>query len=144
MCPTRWTVRANALQSIMANYEALFKQWEESLAHVRETEMRTCIIGVQSYMKILIFLGGGVLLGDLILRHSDNLSKTLQSPKLSAAEAQKVVAMTFKNILEMKTTSSFFGQPHLEREMNCLSVILNYPEDKKLLDGMKLVVLKVM
>ena len=46
-------------------------------------------------MKTFDFLIG-ILLGELILRHSDNLSRTLQSPKISAAEAQKVVAMTVK------------------------------------------------
>jgi len=31
LCPTRWTVRAQSLQSIIANYEILFMLWEESL-----------------------------------------------------------------------------------------------------------------
>ena len=55
----------------------------------KESEMRACIIGVQSYIKTFDFFFG-IILGELILRHSDNLSKTLQSPKLSAAEAQMV------------------------------------------------------
>ena len=58
--------------------------------------MRARVIGVQSYMKTFNFFFFCVLLGELILRHSDNLSKTMQSPKLSAAEAQKVVAITVK------------------------------------------------
>ena len=46
----------------------------------------------------------GVLLGELILRHSNNLSKTLQPPKLSAAEAQKVVAATLRNGNELSVS----------------------------------------
>ncbi len=46
---------ANALQSILANYEALLKLWEESLEHVKETEMRARIIGVQSCMRTFEF-----------------------------------------------------------------------------------------
>ncbi len=38
-----------------ANYEALFQLREESLTHVKEAEMRACIIGVQSYMKTFDF-----------------------------------------------------------------------------------------
>ena len=62
-------------------YLLTMRHSEESLAHVRETEMRACIIGVQSYMKTFDFFWG-VLLGELILQHSNNLSKTLQPPKL--------------------------------------------------------------
>ena len=32
----------------------------------------------------------GVMLGELILKHSDNLSKTLQDPSLSASEGQEI------------------------------------------------------
>ena len=36
----------------------------------------------------------GVHLGYLILNHTDNLSKALQSPKLSASEEQHILSMT--------------------------------------------------
>ena len=54
--------------------------------------------------------------------------------------------MTIKTLESLRDEDpfKFFGQPHIEREMNCLSVILNYPEDEKLPDSMKLVILKVM
>ena len=48
LCPTRWSVRAQACQSIIANYEALQMLWEESLDVVKDTEMRSCIQGVSS------------------------------------------------------------------------------------------------
>ncbi len=35
LCPARWTVRADALCSIMGNYEALQSLWMESLRIVR-------------------------------------------------------------------------------------------------------------
>ena len=31
LCPTRWTVRAEALASILSNYEVLMKLWEEAV-----------------------------------------------------------------------------------------------------------------
>ena len=78
LCPTRWTVKAEALHSILSNYEALQMLWQESLEFVKETEMRSRIIGVSACMKSFDFFFGASL-GELLLSHSDNLSKTLQS-----------------------------------------------------------------
>ena len=38
LCPTRWTVRAQALKSIIDNYEVLQKLWDECLDFVKERE----------------------------------------------------------------------------------------------------------
>jgi len=40
MCPTRWTVRAESLKSIVANYTNLQDLWEEALECTSETEMK--------------------------------------------------------------------------------------------------------
>ena len=66
------------LQSIITNYEVLQVLWEESLDFVKETEMRNRIQGVASRMTSFDFFFG-VSLGELLLKHSDNLSKTLQA-----------------------------------------------------------------
>ena len=50
LCPTRWTVRAQALHSILANYEVLQSLWDESLEIVKDTEMRSRIQGVSSFI----------------------------------------------------------------------------------------------
>ncbi len=55
--------------------------------------------------KHLIFFC--ISLGELVLRHSDNLSRTLQSPRLSAAEAQKVVKMTVKTLESLHKEDKF-------------------------------------
>ena len=55
LCPTRWTVRANALQSIVNNYLVLLQVWDYSLEYVRDTEMRARIQGVASEMDSLTF-----------------------------------------------------------------------------------------
>ena len=62
--------------------------WEESLDFVKKTKMRSRIEGVSSCMRSFNFFFG-VSLGKLLLRHSDNLSKTLQASSMSAAEGQK-------------------------------------------------------
>ena len=106
LCPTRWTVRADALHSIFCNYEALVQLWEESLDFVRETEMRARIMSVRSYMETFDFFFG-ISLGELVLRHSDNLSRTLQSPRLSAAEGQKIIKMTVQTLESLRKEDKF-------------------------------------
>ena len=43
LCPTRWTVRAEALKSVVDNYEVLNELWQECLEFVKETEMKAHI-----------------------------------------------------------------------------------------------------
>ncbi len=46
-------------------------------------------------------------MSELILRHSDNLSKTLQSPKVSAAEGQSIAKMTLVTLKSIRSESNF-------------------------------------
>ena len=39
LCPTRWTVRAEALLIITDNYSVLLELWDGSLVHCKDTEM---------------------------------------------------------------------------------------------------------
>ena len=78
LCPTRWTVRADSLLSVIDNYTALQSTWEESLESRLDTEVKARMVGVKTQMETFSFFFG-VCLGERILRHADNLSKTLQS-----------------------------------------------------------------
>ena len=49
---------------------------------VKDTELKSRIIGVSSQMTQFGFLFG-VMLGQLVLQHTDSLSKTLQHSDLS-------------------------------------------------------------
>ena len=80
--------------------------WEESLCHIKDFDIKCRIRGVSSYMETFDFLFGE-LIGELLLCHSDNLSKTLQSKDISAAEAQQIVFMTLKTLEDMKTEERF-------------------------------------
>lgn len=96
LCPTRWTVRADALQSMLANYQVLQDLWAESVQRVSDTEMKAKIQGVAAQMSKFEYYFG-ISLGLLILGHSDNLSRTLQRADMSAAEGQEVAQMTLKS-----------------------------------------------
>ena len=51
LCPTRWTVRTQALHSILGNSEVLQILWDELLEILKDTKMRSRIQGVSSCMK---------------------------------------------------------------------------------------------
>ena len=106
LCPTRWTVRAASLKSVNDNYEVLLEVWEEAQRDHLDGEMKTRIVGVETVMHKFDFLFG-VLLGELILRHSDNLSKTLQQKTFSAAEGQQVARLTVEVLQSLQDTERF-------------------------------------
>ena len=49
----------------------------------------------------------GVMLGEMLLKHSDNLSKTLQKETLSAADGQECAALTLKTLESLKSQEMF-------------------------------------
>ncbi len=75
-----------------------------SLEHVKDTEMKARIHGVSAQMKKFDFFFG-VSLG--LLRHSDNLSKTMQKTDMSAAECQATTAMTIATLKSLRTDENF-------------------------------------
>ena len=99
-------MKAECLDRILFNYKVLYVLWEESLDYVKETDMRSRIIGVQTCMRSFDFLFRAML-GELLLRHTDNLSKTLQSPGISAADGQVVAGRTVKTIQSLRTDENF-------------------------------------
>ena len=56
LCPTRWTVKANSLASVVANYETLQRTWKEAVTVVKDTETKARIRGVSAQMKTFEFL----------------------------------------------------------------------------------------
>jgi hypothetical protein len=76
LCPTRWTVKADALRSILDNYPALTQLWTEAMDFVKDTEMRSRIRGVAVRMGNFNFFYGASL-AETILRQS-KLCNTLQ------------------------------------------------------------------
>ena len=106
LCPTRWTVRATSLQSVLDNFEVLLGVWEEAQSAQLESEMRARIVGVNAQMQKFDFLFG-VSLGNLLLRHTDNLSKTLQLKSISAAEGQRLATLTLDVLRSLRDEDKF-------------------------------------
>ena len=105
-CPTRWTVRGDAIESILDNYDPLKRLWDECLETRLEPDIKGHIIGVQTQMLRYSTLFG-LQLGKKILKITDNLSRTLQHQAMSAAEGQAVAELTVRTLKAMRTEESF-------------------------------------
>lgn len=106
LCPTRWTVRAESMGSILANYKHLDELWTWSFDNCTDSEMKARIRGVQAYMERFEFYFG-LVLGQCLLQQADSLSSSLQDPELSAAQAQHTAGMTLKTVKDMRTDDAF-------------------------------------
>ena len=106
LCPTRWTVQADSLASIMSNYAVLQDTWVEAMSVARDTETKARIHGVQVQMREFNFFFG-IVLGELVLRHTDMLNQTLQRKGMSAAEGQEVARMTKSCLESIRNDASF-------------------------------------
>ena len=94
LCPTRWTVRAASLSSILTNYQVL-QECLESFTELAkmDREMSAKCNGVRSQFATFDFLFS-VALGKKVLTLADNLSKSLQAEALSASEGQAIAQST--------------------------------------------------
>ena len=90
LCPTRWTVCAESLNSIFANYEHILLLWETAVHEASNTEIKARIRGVWNQMQSFNFLFR-IVLSEMVLHHTDKLSQTLQQPKLSSVEGHDML-----------------------------------------------------
>lgn len=97
LCPTRWTLRNETFRGILENYDTLLELWETILNDSPDSETRARVNGVASQMKTFAYFFGTCLLR-MLFQHTDNLSKTLQHTKMSAAEGQIVAEMTVRTL----------------------------------------------
>ena len=81
---------------------------------MRDTESKARINRVCSQMKTFDFMFGAVL-GEMILRHSDNLSHTLQKRTTSAAEGQVIAKMVIDTIAELRTEFDLFWEKVMKK-----------------------------
>ncbi len=104
LCPTRWTVKADSLASVLANYSVLqtsLESFAEMASRDMETSARVNGIGAQLDKFDFFF---GVMLGEKLLRLADNLSRTLQHKDLSAAEGAH---LTCDALTEFRSDAQF-------------------------------------
>ena len=103
--------------------------WDEAIGVARDTESKARIHGIQAQMKKFSFLFG-VYLTELVLRHTDNLSRALQSDTVSAAEAQDIAAMVVRTLQILRNEEAYmicFGKRSIKvrklLELNSLNFL---------------------
>ena len=104
---TRWTIRGKCFEKIQMNYIALMKLWDECLHKGRlNTEVKARIIGCKNQMSMfhLFFV---LCLGQRLFSITDNLSKAIQSEKLSAVSSQDMESLTLKTLHNMRMQEDF-------------------------------------
>ena len=106
LCPTRWTVKADSLCSVINDYSVFQEFWEKARDIISDSETRARIAGVEAYMSKFEYIFD-LVLGECVLRHTDNLSKTLQSPKLNASEGQRIAELTCLTVERIRTNECF-------------------------------------
>ena len=85
-----------------SNYNVLQGTWEEPLQVTKDTETKARIQGVAAQMTTFTYLFGSML-SELVLKHTDNLIRTLQHAFMSAAEGQQVTAITVDTLKSMRS-----------------------------------------
>ena len=106
LCSTRWTVRGESLESILNNFDELMELWDWSLENLRDTQMKARIGSVKAAMPTFDHPYSS-LLAIMFLKQTDNLSRTLQDPKVSAAEGNETAQDVIKCISKDRYEESF-------------------------------------
>ena len=127
LCPTRWTVRGEAIHSYLNNYSELMELWEWSQKNVTDTEMKARIRGVQVVMGTFDFVFGCSL---------GNFSKTLQHEHFSAAQGQELATTVIKTLTKDRSDQSFdlFWEAVKKRAVQLGTAEPKLPRKRKLPD----------
>ena len=73
---------------------------------MKNLETKSRIHGVSAIMNNFDFVFGAML-GELVLRHADNLSSTLQHVTMSAAAGQELACMTVQTLESLSNDRMF-------------------------------------
>ena len=99
LCPTRWTIRANSLRSVLRNYSVLQELWEVSKGHTNdpplETELLVLSLNWRPSLTLIVYPWGSSFW------HTYNLSKKLQCPTVSAG-GESVPKMTVATLQTLR------------------------------------------
>ena len=85
----------------------MLESWDKCLVQKNlDSEIKSRIIGVKHQMNTFDYFFG-TSLGVLLLKHSDNLSKTLQHTFMLATEGQSVSAMSVSTLKLIRSDEQF-------------------------------------
>ena len=127
------------MESIIRNYHTLQLLWDQAINIIRDTETIARIRGVASQMKSFNYFFG-LVLGEILLRHTDNLSRTLQK-NISASEGQLVANMTRRTLQSTRNGQQFdLFWEKVKRMAEVMWMILCFLGGRRCLSALKLAV----
>ena len=94
------------MQSIIQNYTVLQELWDQAGEIVHDSETVGRIRGVASQMQTFDFFFG-LILGETLLRNTDNLSRVLQEKNYSASEGQMTAEQTKRTLASIRNEENF-------------------------------------
>ena len=92
--------KSRVVDNIYKNYQELEDLWRWCLTEYKDREAKARVLGVQALMRTFDYFYG-LRLGILPLRHKNNLSASLQTKDLCAAEAQTIAKHTVATLKKM-------------------------------------------
>ena len=107
LCPTRWTVRAESLRSVVLNYSVIHGALNDIIEEYRgNSEATSQARGIMVTMEKFSFLFG-VVVGEQLFSITDTLSKALQKKTMCALEAKRLAAATISSLKEKRSDDDF-------------------------------------
>ena len=107
LCPTCWTVHAESLRSVIANYKVLQGLMEQIIEEYRGmTEATSSTKGILSTMEKFSFFFG-VVVSEVFFGITDKLSKAVQSKSIYAFEATQYASVTLRCLEEKQSEDRF-------------------------------------
>ena len=107
LCPTRWTVRAEYLRSLVLNYEVIQSVLDEILVEYSgNTEATAAARGIATVMMKFSFLFG-VVVAEKFFSVTDTLSEAVQKKSLCASEARKMAVVTVSSLRDLRSDACF-------------------------------------
>ena len=109
LCPTRWTVRAESLRSIIVNYSLIHSVLEEITEEYRgNSEVTSTTRGIMATMEKFSFIFG-LVVGERFFSMTDTLSKAMQKKTMSAIEGKRLAAVTLSSLKDQRSDAHFNG-----------------------------------
>ena len=107
LCPTRWTVWAESLRSLVLNYEVIQSVLDEILVEYSgNMEATAAARGIATVIMKFSFLFG-VVVAEKLFSVTDTLSKAVQKKSLCASEARKMAAVTVSSLRDLRSDAYF-------------------------------------
>ena len=107
LCPTRWTVRAESLRSIILNYSVIHSVLEKIFKEYSgNSEATSQARGIMITMERFSFIFG-VVVEEKLFSITDMLSKAVQKKTICTMEAKRLAAVTLSSLKELRNNEQF-------------------------------------